>query len=322
MGTPLKRGLRVEGVDKPVSELALGTAFYGLDDEEVWFRMLDEFVDAGGTVIDTARAYRGGDSEKLIGRWIEARRSRDDVVLVTKCGHGTDGTLPAENFAGMVAEELAQSLDCLRTDYVDLYMLHRDNAAIPVGEIMDCLNVELGRGRVRAIGASNWEYARVDEANEYVQRQGLRGFAAVSNNISLAAPTCPFYPGLVSVDADGERWHARTGTPLVSWSSQARGFFTGQYSADVPDGARGFAKRMLEVYGTEENQERLRRARELGEKKGGYSAVQVALSWVLHRPFPVVAIVGPHSREELSSCVEAAAMELTEAEARWLASGG
>jgi aryl-alcohol dehydrogenase-like predicted oxidoreductase len=322
MGAMLNRRLRVEGVGKPVSQLALGTAFYGFDNRGLWFRMLDEFVEAGGTVIDTARAYGGGESEKLIGMWMQARGARDNVVLITKCGLGKHGALPEHDFTGMVAAELTQSLECLRTDCVDLYMLHRDNPSLAVAEIMECLNGELARGRVRAIGASNWQYARVDEANEYARRHGLKGFAAISNNLSLAVPTGPFYPGLVSVDAVGERWHARTATPLVSWSSQARGFFTGRYSRTPPDGvhsvADGFAKRMLEVYCTDENHERLRRAQELGESKGGYSAVQMALAWVLHRPFPVVAIVGPHTTEELASCVEAASIELTEAESRWL----
>jgi aryl-alcohol dehydrogenase-like predicted oxidoreductase len=318
MGATLKRDVQVEGVVQPLSELALGTAFYGPDQRERWFRMLDEFVEAGGTVIDTARGYGGGDSEKLIGAWMEDRGSRVDVAIITKCGLRDDGLLPADDFSGMVIEELSRSLDCLRTDRVDLYMLHRDNPSVPVAEIMDCLNGELARGRIRALGASNWEYARVDEANEYAHRRGLTGFAAVSNNISLAVPAASFYPGLVSADESGETWHAETGIPLIAWSSQARGFFTGRYAAEMRSSPasveEGFTRRMLEVYCTDDNLERLRRAQELGQKRGGYSAVQVALAWVLHRPFPVVPIVGPHSTAELRSCIEATSMELTKAE--------
>lgn len=135
-------------------------------------------------------------------------------------------------------------------------------------------------------------------------------------------PPGPFYPGLVSTDKSGEGWHLKTNIPLFSWSSQARGFFTGRYEPQMRDRIEkiedGFTKRMIEVYCTEENFERLRRAKELGQKKGGYSAVQIALAWVLHRPFTVLPIVGPHTEEELASCVAVLSIKVTEPEIRWL----
>lgn len=322
MAATLKGRPLVPGIDKPVSQLALGTAFYRFDNRDLWFDILDDFAASRGTVIDTARLYAGGDSEKLIGQWMEGRGAREKVVVIAKGGHGKDHALPTENFTESVTHELTTSLDCLRTDYADLYMLHRDNPLLPVAEIMDCLNVMLDDGRAQALGASNWEYTRVDEANEYADKHGLRGFVAVSNNLSLAVPTEPFWPGLVSVDEASERWHTRTGVPLISWSSQARGFFTGRYTPEMRSSADGiedeFTRRMLTVYCTDENFERLRRAKYLGEQKGGYSAVQVALAWVLHKPFAVVPIVGPHTTEELTSCVEATSIKLTASEMAWL----
>jgi aryl-alcohol dehydrogenase-like predicted oxidoreductase len=190
-----------------------------------------------------------------------------------------------------------------------------------VARILERLNTELEAGRVRALGASNWEYSRIDEANRYAQDHGLTGFAVVSNNLSLAVPTMPFYSGLVSTDKEGELWHERTGIPLIPWSSQARGFFTGRFGPPAPTDANaldGFARRMIEVYGTEANYERLRRATELGARNGGYTAVQVALAWLLHKPFPIVPIVGPHSEDELASCAAALALQLSEAEIKWL----
>ena len=310
----------ITGIDKPVSKLALGTASYGLADKGVWFALLDDFLRFGGTIIDTGRAY--GQSEAVIGEWLETRRVRGRVVLVTKCAHGKDALLPAGDFEEVVTRELAQSLSCLRTDYVDLYMLHRDNPVVPVGRIIERMNRELESGTVRAIGASNWTYARVDEANAYTQQHGLNGFAVVSNNLSLAEPAAPFYPRLVSADSAGERWHERTRIPLLSWSSQARGFFTGRFTRETADGLDvsddSFTRRMLEVYASDDNLERLHRARELGQTKGGFSAVQVALAWLLHKPFPLIAIVGPHTREELALCVGASFLELTTYELSWL----
>ena len=166
----LRSKLLLPGVRKPISELALGTAFYRVDGKEQWFGLLDEFVSLGGTFIDSGRHY--GDSEAVIGQWLEARGAREQVVICTKCGHG-DYELPAENFEDIVTEELETSLECLKTDYVDLYMLHRDNPACPVAAIMDRLNLEVQRGRVRCLGASNWEYSRVEEANRYASMQGV-----------------------------------------------------------------------------------------------------------------------------------------------------
>ena len=312
----------IEGVEKAVSQLALGTAFFSSASAAQWFELLDAFVDCGGTLIDSGRVY--GDSEAVIGTWMEARGNRDQVVLITKGVHG-EGVIPAADYPALVQRELRTSLQLLKTDCIDLYLLHRDNQEMPVEKILAPLNEEIARGRVRAIGASNWEYRRLEEAREYADKRGLPGFAAVSNNISLALPAAAFYRGLVSTDRVGEAWHLDTGMPLIPWSSQARGFFTGQYTrqmrrdpAFAPPPQEKFTHRMLKVYGSDENFDRLERARQLGAEKGGFSAVEVALAWLLHKPFPLVPVVGPRNPAELASCVRATALSLTQEEIEWL----
>lgn len=311
----------VVGIDKPISELALGTAWYSLQNRYRLFELMDDFVSYGGTTLDTARGY--GESEKVIGLWMDARRNRNRMVIITKGGLSEQdgGRLAIEGFKEKVEKDITTSLDYLQTDYIDLYFLHRDTPSIPVAEIVDCLNAELDRGRIHAFGGSNWKTHRVDDANEYAEGHGLTGFTAVSNNLSLAVPTGPFYPGLVSTDKVGEHWHAKTRIPLFSWSSQARGFFTGRYGPDMKaaHGVRNaFHKNLIRVYCTKENFERLNRAKELGEKKDVHSAVQIALAWVLHKSFIIFPLVGPHTREELRSCIDALSIELTESEIKWL----
>ncbi|MFH1572021.1 MAG: aldo/keto reductase, partial [Gemmatimonadota bacterium] len=239
----------------------------------------------------------------------------------TKGAHGT-GLLPEERWPTVLHEELDQSLARLGVEYVDLYFLHRDNQEMPVGRLLGPLNEELRRGRVRAIGASNWEYRRVREAVAYARDHGLTGFAAVSNTISLAVPAAAFYPGLVAVDGEGEAWHRETGVPLIPWSSQARGFFAGACPRPLPGAegltARSFAGRMQTVYGSVENWQRLERAAELGRRKGGYTATEVALAYLLHKPFPLVPVVGPRTPAELASCVRATELTLTRQELAWL----
>ena len=309
----------IADIDKKVSQLALGTAFYNINNKETWFDILDGYIEFGGTIIDSARGY--ATSEEVLGLWMESRSVREQILLITKCGLTGDGVLPEKNLPELIHSELTTSLQVLKTEYIDLYMLHRDNQQMPVAEILEPLNNEAAGGSIRALGASNWEYRRVTEANEYAYKHDMKGFAVVSNNISLPVPAAAFYKGLVSADKMGERWHEETGIPLIPWSSQARGFFAGRYSPQMRDdlaSADGFTRRMIKVYGTDENFERFKRAKELGEKKGGYTAIEVALAWLLHKPFSIVPIVGPHTREELASCVKAISLSLTEWETKWL----
>ena len=317
--TQIERMPLVEGIDKPVSAIALGTAHFRADERDRWFDMMDQFVASGGTAIDTAHNY--GDSEVMIGLWMAEVGNRDGVVICTKGAHGT-GILPAENFQQIIQDELMMSLDRLKTDHIDLYWLHRDNPGVLVGPIVECLNAHLAAGRIRAFGGSNWTYDRVEQAQAYARAHGLTGFAAVSNNLSLAVQTEPFYPGLVSVDSGGMRWHTETGVPLFSWSSQARGFFTGRYNPEMREQIGriedGLTRRMIEVFCTDENFERLRRADQLGREKGGCSAVEIALAWVRRQPISIVPVVGPRTPEELASCVRALSVELTEDEIGWL----
>ena len=124
----------VAGIDKPVSQLALGTAWYSIEQKDVAFDLLDRFAAHGGTTMDTARLY--GTSEDVIGLWMEARGSRDETVVVTKGGLSEqDGNrLATEGIGDKIEQDITQSLEHLRTDYIDLLVLHRDTESIPVGE--------------------------------------------------------------------------------------------------------------------------------------------------------------------------------------------
>ncbi|MHB1356704.1 MAG: aldo/keto reductase [Anaerolineae bacterium] len=304
---------------KPVSYLSFGMLPCRLAEADKWFAMMNEFLAAGGTLFDTSRIYGGGESEAVLGAWLRERPVRERVVITTKCCHGGAlGILPEQGFEATVTEEVAKSLATIGTEYIDLLLLHRDNPIVPVGRIIDRLNQELVHGSIRAFGASNWSYERVDEANAYAVQHGLRGFSVVSNHLSLALAREPFYPRLVTVDAAGELWHERTRIPLLSWSAQARGFFTGRYQPGLVAEGDSFGQRMLQVYATPVNLDRLHRAEELGQQRGGYTATQVALAWLLYKPYPVVPVIGPRTPEELVSCLDAAQLKLTPAECDWL----
>jgi aryl-alcohol dehydrogenase-like predicted oxidoreductase len=150
--------------------------------------------------------------------------------------------------------------------------------------------------------------------NAYAAAHGLQGFAASSPNLSLAVQNEVIWEGcVVATDAESRAWYQRTQMPLFSWSSQARGFFTGRFAPDYLE-----EETMVRVYYSDDNWERLRRATELGRRKGNFTANQVALAWALHQPFPTYALIGPANAEELRSSVTALDLELTAEEVRWL----
>ena len=303
----------IEGVGNRVSRLGLGSMALNLDSMELTTSLLDRFVAAGGTAIDTARSYARGASEQAIGAWLHQRGHYDDLVIVTKgAHHHSDGLFRVTPEA--IDDDVAGSLAALSIPTIDLYLLHRDNPAVPVGPIVECLNRHQAAGRLRAFGGSNWSQQRLAEANDYAASRGLAGFVASSPNLALAVCNEPMWPNCVSVAGDRAAlaWYRERQFPLLAWSSQASGFFSGRFSPDEivePNVAR--------VYYREDNWERLRRAREVAQKYG-CSPTQVALAWVLQQDIPTFALIGPRTVGELDDCLGALQVPLTSADAAWL----
>ena len=135
------------GIPLPISRLVLGTAFFRLAEMAACHQLLDAFVAAGGTLIDSGRVY--GDSEAVIGSWLARGGVRERVVLLTKGAHG-DCAIPLDGYPEVLRSELDTSLETLGVDSVELYLLHRDNHQLPVGQILEPLHAEVERGRVVA----------------------------------------------------------------------------------------------------------------------------------------------------------------------------
>ena len=221
---PMKYG-RVPGIEKPVSRLVMG-----VDNQRTMplaAVMFDDFFESGGNCFDTAYVYSGGNAEKLLGQWIKNRNIRGQVVILDKGAH-TPFCTPKD-----LTAQFLESLQRLQTDYADIYMMHRDSPQVPVGEFVDVLNEHKRAGRMRAFGGSNWTIERIEAANAYAKSKGLAGFAAVSNNFSLARMVeAPWGGCLAASDARSRQWFTRTQMVLMPWSSQARGFFAGAASPD------------------------------------------------------------------------------------------
>lgn len=304
------RSVKIEGLKQEVAPLIMGSDYFTPEIYDLVSQNLDAFVAIGGNTIDTAFIYCGGKSEQAIGMWIEERNNREDILIWTKGAHPNEKGKRVNRDA--IAEELAISLERLRTDYIDLYALHRDDPDVPVGHILEALNEHVEAGRIHAFGASNWTWQRLEEANRYAEEHGLIGFSFNSPNLSLAKAKEPYWHDCVSVDDEMHAWHVRTGLPLFSWSSQARGFFTGRYTPEDRSNAD-----LVRVFYNDANWERYRRAEQLAKEKG-CETIQIALAYVLNQPYPTGAVIGPRNEAELRSCREAADIVLTPEEIRWL----
>lgn len=315
------RYIEIAQFEKPVSAIGLGTATRAFTPNtyDQAAALLNRFLDAGGNCIDTAHIYSFGDSEKTLGQWIQESGRRSELVLITKgCHPAVDrddifGKPWVSRFSPeAVSTDLSESLERLHTDYIDLYLLHRDDESLPVGPLIEALNQEQTQGRIRAFGASNWRVERIAEANQYAAQHDLNGFVISSPNLSLAEPKKMVFPGTLFADDTMRQWHRAHQFPLLAWSSLATGFMSGKYKSHDTGN-----ENISQVYYSEENFERLARAQELATRKN-VSVAQIGLAYVLGQAFPVIALVGPTAVINLDDAVGALNVEISPEELDFL----
>ena len=294
----------IAGLQKPISRLVLGAD--NQTDLETSAALFDDFLERGGNAFDTAFVYGGGRCETLLGAYLERNSLRDSVVILGKGAH-TPNCTPAA-----IGAQLEVSLERLQTDFVDIYMMHRDDPDVPVGEFVDALNAQLALGRMRVFGVSNWSLERMIAANEYAASNGLRGITVTSNQFSLAKMLSPIWSGCVSSnDAQQMAWLETEGIALMPWSSQARGFFVTADPADTSN------PELVRCWYDAQNFQRLERAKALAGVLG-VETINVALAYVLHQPFATFPLIGPRSVSETASSFKALELSLEPLEVAWL----
>ena len=322
--------LNIPGTELHPSVLALGTVPVGstLGHSES-FALLDAYLEAGGTFIDTARVYSDwlpgerSSSEKMIGRWLADRKNRGRFLLATKGGHPPldDMHHPRLSRAD-IRHDLEGSLHDLQTEYIDLYWLHRDAPEHPVEDIIDTLDDLANAGHIRYYGASNWTAGRLVAANTYARQAGKRPFVANQMMWSLAAPNPAgmLDDTLVEMDAPTLALHTRSGLSAVPYTSQANGFFSGRYErgAALPDSPA--ARSVQRLFFSDANFSRLDRVNDLAARLG-WTPTQVDLAYLRAQPFPVFPIIGPRTLEQLQDSLPAGDLTLDAASAAWLHRG-
>ncbi len=308
---------RLPGLDKDISRLVQGGMMLNTKEQEAGSDLFDAVFALGCNTFDTAHVYGNGDCERALGHWINTRGIREQVVVLGKGAHHNakrKRVTPAD-----IASDIHASLGCLKTEYIDLYLLHRDDPSVPVGPIVEALNEHKEAGRIRVFGASNWTVDRIVEANVYAEEHGLTPFALSSPHFSLAEQLEEPWDDCITITgeaaAEQRAWYAREQFPLFCWSTLAGGWFSGRLTRE--NQAEHANELYMRCYGCDANWQRLERATELGRERG-LTAAQVALAYTFLQGFDVYPLVAAYVPEEFEASAAAADVVLSDGEVAWL----
>lgn len=302
---PLTPSRALGATDLFVSPLALGGNVFGWTaDRDQSFAVLDAYLEAGGNHIDTADAYShwiegntGGDSERIIGEWLESRGVRDQMLIATKVAK-----LPSA--AGLSPENLRAACDAslqrLRTDHIDIYYAHEDDAAVPIAETLGAFGELIAAGKVRYIAASNFEPDRLHESLDIAKAENLPPYVATQNLYNLMDRT-PYETGTAPIAT-------AYGLGFFPYYSLARGFLTGKYVPGITiDSPR--AKGVQQYLGPRGDAV----LAALADVAAAHGVPQsaVALAWLLAKHGITAALASARTLGQLSDLLAVGSLELT-----------
>lgn len=305
-----------------VAPICLGGNVFGWTaDEPTSFQVLDAYVDAGGNFIDTANTYsrwapgnKGGESETILGRWMQARGNRDRVIIATKAG-GQMG--PGPNEGGTSRAHLMAAVEAslrrLQTDYLDLYQIHFDSPETPLEETLRALDDLVTQGKVRYIGASNFVAWRLTKALWVSDKHGYARFETLQPLYNLVDRE-GFERELLPLCLDQE-------IGVIPYSALASGFLSGKYrrGQELPATPRaaGIQRRYLNDRGYA-----VLDAVDAVAAMTSATPAQVAIAWLLHRPAITAPIVSATSTAQLTELLGALDVSLDETVMRQLDEAG
>lgn len=288
-----------------VSPYCLGAMMFGAmgnPDHEETTRIIHKALDAGINFIDTADAYNHGESEEIVGQALKGRR--DNVVLSTKVYHSM-GKDPNQQGGSRrwITRAVEDSLRRLRTDYIDLYQLHRPVPETDIEETLSVLSDLMRAGKVRAIGTSTFPAAEIVEAQWVAERRGLARFRVEQQPYSILnrgveraiLPTCQRY-----------------GMGMSAWSPLAKGLLTGKYRKGRPRPDTLRAKFFPKMMSDERSLEAVERLIPLA-RDAGLSLTHMAIAFVLAHPGITSAIIGPRTMEQFDDLLAGAGVTLDDA---------
>ena len=285
-----------------------GNVFGWTADEPMSFRLLDEFVDAGFNLVDTADVYsmwaagnRGGESETVIGNWLAKGGKRDRVLIATKVGSvRSDGNVSGNLTREHILASCDESLKRLRTDVIDLYQSHREDPATPHEETLGAYADLIKAGKVRAIGCSNFEPATLRAALACSAANGLPRYETLQPLYNLH--------DRAGFEAELQGLCLDEGVGVIPFYALAAGFLTGKYrtDADVAGSARGFRAK---TYMTDRGF-RIVAALESVAERLHATPGQVAVAWVMTRPAIAAPIASGRTVDQVRDLLAATKLRL------------
>jgi aryl-alcohol dehydrogenase-like predicted oxidoreductase len=273
-------------------------------DEKAADTLVGQALDAGINFFDTADAYAGGESESLLGRMLRSRR--DDVVIATKVGFRTGSALIRSGLSRRhILWSVDQSLKRLGTDWIDLYLVHREDPITRLEETLQALDTIVRAGKVRYLGFSNWSAWRAAAALEIQKANGLAPFTHGQMHYSLLGR---------DVERDVIPMMRHYGLGLAVWSPLASGFLSGKYQREtLSDPDSRYSGFDILPFDKEHGFALVERMRAIANSHGA-SVAQVAIAWLLARDTVTSVLLGASKSEQLADNLKAVDFDLTTAE--------
>ncbi|TXS51275.1 aldo/keto reductase [Streptomyces sp. t39] len=289
-----------------VSRIGLGTLTWGRDtDEHDAAEQLKAFWEAGGTLVDTADVYSGGEAEYVLGQLVERLVPRQDLVIATKAGSVRDPDRRFDGSRGHLLAALDASLARLGTDHVDLWQVHAFDPDTPLDETLQALDIAVASGRARYAGVSNfcgWQLAKA----------ATWQLAAPGTRTRLASTQMEYSLLQRGVEREVLPAALDLGVGLLPSSPLGRGVLTGKYRSGVPTGSRGASDHMAPFVEPYLDEDASRIVDAVATAADGLAATpqEVALAWVRDRPGVVAPIVGARNAQQLMAALSVEALSL------------
>lgn len=328
MANKAKRGevmryKKIPNINLQLSTISLGSAFFGSTiNKKDSFELLDVFEEEGGNFIDTAHIYADwlpiekSISEKTIGQWLQTKKNRDRVVIGTKGAHPDFSNMNLPRLSKQdIISDLEGSLRALKTDYIDIFWLHRDDENRSVEEILECLNAQVKSGKILSFGCSNWKASRIAEVLEYADKNKMMKFVGNQNMWSYAEPNVENIEDktLVVMDDKTKAIHLNNELAAIPFSSQANGFFTKIEEDNLSD-------QVKKLYYSEENIARFNRAKKVS-KTYGTTVSDVVLAYLTSQPFVTIPVVGCRTKLQLKDSLKASDLIFSKETLNYLENG-
>lgn len=311
------RSIKLGHTGVAVSALCLGCMYFGSSiSEPQSFQLLDRYLDAGGSFLDTANNYafwvdgcQGGESERLLGRWMQQRGNHNQLFVATKVGYNMPPRIPISLARQTIIEQCEQSLRQLQTDHIDLYYAHWDHRATPLEEALAAFEQLVHQGKVRFIGCSNILAWRIERARLISQQQGWPVYCCVQQRHTYLRPKTgirAFSNTQIPTNADLLDYAATNADnfTVVAYSTLLGGVYSHPHHR-IPE------QYQPDEYDAPDKQARLRVLHEISAETGA-TPNQVVLAWITQNRPPMIALIASSSSQRLQESLDSEPLTLSQ----------